>query len=115
MSFAHAFKAEVPALGFFGTCQLVVIQNETGPLDHKTLRVLLTEVMERTEEQSIILLFTKMEARNVSSNAQRSVRGEKLQASKMKSDQAFLGTRGFRLLFFSIPTMKSQGRGRRTL
>lgn len=49
------FEAEVPSLAFLGHCRLVVIQDEPGNLDQKTMRVLITDVMDLTVEQILTI------------------------------------------------------------
>lgn len=55
---AHTFTATVPSLSFLETCRLVVIQDEPGNLDQKTFRVLITDVMELSIEQ-ILLIYLR--------------------------------------------------------
>jgi hypothetical protein len=51
----HKFQAEVPSLAFLGRCQMVVIQDEPGNLDQKTLWVLITDVIGLTPEQILTI------------------------------------------------------------
>jgi hypothetical protein len=55
---AHTLTAKVPSLPFLGTVRLVVIQDEPGNLEQKTFRVLITDVMELTIEQ-ILLIYLR--------------------------------------------------------
>lgn len=55
---SHAFMANVPSLPFLGTIRLVVIQDEPGNLNQKTFRILITDVMELSVEQ-ILLVYLR--------------------------------------------------------
>jgi hypothetical protein len=55
---AHSLTARVPSLSFLGTIRLVVIQDDPGNLNQKTFRVLITDVMELSLEQ-ILLIYLR--------------------------------------------------------
>jgi hypothetical protein len=55
---SHSFTANVPSLPFLGTIRLVVIQDEPGNLNQKTFRILITDVMELSIEQ-ILLVYLR--------------------------------------------------------
>lgn len=55
---SHAFTAIVPSLPFLGEIRLVVIQDEPGNLNQKTFRILMTDVMELSVEQ-ILLVYLR--------------------------------------------------------
>jgi len=51
----HELEVEVPSLAFLGRCRRVVIQDEPGNVDQKTMRVLITDVMDLTVEQILTI------------------------------------------------------------
>jgi hypothetical protein len=55
---AHTLTANVPSLSCLGTIRLVVIQDDPGNLNQKTFRVLITDVMELSVEQ-ILLIYLR--------------------------------------------------------
>lgn len=55
---SHSLTATVPSLPFLGTVRLVVIQDEPGNLNQKTFRILITDVMELSVEQ-ILLVYLR--------------------------------------------------------
>jgi hypothetical protein len=55
---SHSLTAKVPSLPFLGEIRLVVIQDEPGNLQQKTFRILLTDVMELSVEQ-ILLVYLR--------------------------------------------------------
>lgn len=55
---SHALSAKVPSLSFLGTIRLVVIQDEPGHLNQRTFRVLITDVMELSIDQ-ILLIYVR--------------------------------------------------------
>jgi len=55
---SHSLTAKVPSLSFLGTIRLVVIQDDPGNLNQKTLRVLMTDVMALSVAQ-ILLIYLR--------------------------------------------------------
>jgi hypothetical protein len=55
---AHSLTATIPSLSFLGTVRLVVIQDEPGNLNQKSFRVLITDVMELSIAQ-ILLIYLR--------------------------------------------------------
>jgi hypothetical protein len=55
---SHSLPVRVPALSFFGTIRLVVIQDEPGNLKQNTFRVLITDVMALSVDQ-ILLIYRR--------------------------------------------------------
>lgn len=55
---SHTLTAKVPSLPFLGSIRLVVIQDEPGNLNQKTFRVLITDVLELSIEQ-ILLIYSR--------------------------------------------------------
>ena len=55
---SHSFTAKVPSLPFLGTVRLVVIQDEPGNLNQKTFRILITDAMELSVDQ-ILLVYLR--------------------------------------------------------
>jgi hypothetical protein len=55
---SHSLTVTVPSLSCLGPIQLVVIQDEPGNLDQKTFRVLMTDVLELSVEQ-ILLIYLR--------------------------------------------------------
>lgn len=55
---SHTLTAKVPSLSCLGMIRLVVIQDEPGNLNQKTFRVLMTDVMELSVEQ-ILLIYLR--------------------------------------------------------
>lgn len=52
---SHALTATIPSLSFLGTVRLVVIQDEPGNLNPKTLRVVMTDVMALSVAQILLI------------------------------------------------------------
>jgi hypothetical protein len=55
---SHSLTARIPSLPFLRTIRLVVIQDEPGNLNQKTFRVLITDVMELSVDQ-ILLIYLR--------------------------------------------------------
>jgi hypothetical protein len=55
---SHSLTAKVPSLPLLGEVRLVVIQDEPGNLNQKTFRILITDVMELSVEQ-ILLVYLR--------------------------------------------------------
>jgi hypothetical protein len=55
---SHSFMTKVPSLPFLGEVRLIVIQDEPGNLNQKTFRILVTDVMELSVEQ-ILLVYLR--------------------------------------------------------
>jgi len=56
---AHTLTVTVPSLSCLGTIRLVVIQDEAGNLNQKTFRVLMTDVLELSMEQILVIYLRR--------------------------------------------------------
>jgi hypothetical protein len=56
---AHTLSAKVPSLSFLGTIRLVVIQDDPGNLNQKTFRGLMTDVLELSVEQILVIYLRR--------------------------------------------------------